>query len=97
MLICARDGCDEEYIQKTHNQKYHNDECCRLATNARIMQKYYARRDQRLGKTRICRDCNVTKLSRYNNSLVCSSCDLKREIETNNSVLSMLLAVSWQS
>lgn len=97
MLICARNGCKDEFVQKTHNQKYCCDECCRLATNERIMEKYYARRDQRLGKVRICNLCEVTKLSRYNNSLVCSSCDLKHDIEVNNSVLSMLTAVSWQS
>jgi hypothetical protein len=97
LLICARKGCDEEFSPKTHNQKYHNDECCRLATNARIMEKYYARRDQRLGKIRICDECNVTKLSRYNNSLTCSSCDLKKEITVNAAVLNMLTVVSWQS
>jgi hypothetical protein len=97
LIICARSGCDIVFERKTHNQKYHDDECCRLATNERIMEKYYERRDQRLGKVRVCRDCRSTKLSRYNNSLVCSSCDLKREIAINDSVLSMLSAVSWQA
>lgn len=97
ILTCSNYGCNNTFLPKTHNQKYCTDECCRLATNRRIMEKYYARRDQRQGKVRICRECGETKLSRYNNSLVCSSCDLKREIAVNGSVLSMLSAVSWQS
>ena len=61
------------------------------------MEKYYARRDQRQGKTRFCRVCNETKLSRYNDSLVCSSCKTKREVEANNSVVAMLLNASLAS
>ena len=90
-IQCTREGCDEWFTKKTHNQRYHNDECCRLATNARIMQKYYERRDQRQGKVRYCKECKTTKLSRYNDSLVCSSCSAKKELNANNAVLSMLL------
>lgn len=94
MITCAREGCDEVYERKTHNQKFHNDECCRLATNARIMEKYYAKRDQRQGKTRFCTKCETTKLSRYNDSNVCSACKIQREAEANRSVTSMLLSVT---
>lgn len=97
MNICARNGCEEEFSKKTHNQKYCSDECCRLATNERIMEKYYARRDQRQGKTRMCASCGKTKLSRYNDSQVCSSCRTKKEVEANNSVVSMLLNASLAS
>lgn len=86
---CDRDGCVEWFTKKTHNQRYHNDECCRLATNQRIMEKYYAKRDQRQGKTRLCQECGATKLSRYNDSLICSSCRTKRQIAANNEVLAM--------
>lgn len=96
-LVCAREGCEESFERKTHNQKYCTDECCRLATNQRIMEKYYARRDQRAGKTRHCAMCGITKLSRYNDSLICSSCKQKRETAANNSVLDMLSSVSWQA
>lgn len=90
-IQCTREGCEEWFNKKTHNQRYHNDECCRLATNARIMQKYYERRDQRQGKVRYCKDCGITKLSRYNDSLICSSCSAKKELNANNAVLEMLV------
>ena len=73
-FICAREECQESFSKKTHNQKYHNDECCRLATNSRIMERYYERRAQRNGSSRLCRSCKKTKLSRYNSSEVCSPC-----------------------
>lgn len=87
---CDRAGCSEWFIKKTHNQRYHNDECCRLATNAKIMEKYYERRAQRLGHTRMCRSCKITKLSRYNDDQICASCKASKRIATNSSVLDML-------
>lgn len=94
MNICAREVCVESFDKKTHNQKYCSDECCRLATNERIMEKYYERRDQRQGKTRFCRACDVTKLSRYNDSQVCSACKTKREVSANADVVSMFTRAS---
>lgn len=90
LQICAREGCEEAFSKKKHNQKYHSDECCRLATNQKIMQKYYERRAQRLGQTRMCKQCGVTKLSRYNDDQVCSACKSKSIFDANNSVLDML-------
>lgn len=90
MVQCDRKGCSQWFSKKTHNQRYHNDECCRLATNAKIMEKYYERRAQRLGQTRMCKSCRTTKLSRYNDDQVCSSCKTKNRVETNDSVLDML-------
>ena len=43
-MICAREECGIEFEQKTHNQKYCSDECCRIATNKRIMDKYYKKK-----------------------------------------------------
>ena len=97
MITCARNGCSVEFEKKTHNQKYHNDECCRLATNERIMEKYYAKRDQRQGKARFCKSCKNTKLSRYNDSPICSACKIQREENANKSVANMLLSVAWAS
>jgi len=88
--VCARKGCDETFVSKKHNQKYHNDECCRLATNQKIMEKYYEKRAQRRGETRMCKTCKVTKLSRYNDDQVCSSCKSKSVLDANNSVIDML-------
>lgn len=92
--VCDREGCEISYIKKTHNQRYCSDECCRLATNKRIMEKYYAKRDQRLGKTRFCTVCGVTKLSRYNDGMVCASCSTRKQELANDSVVSMLMNAS---
>lgn len=94
---CDNKGCEKLFVKKTHNMRYCSDECCRLATNRRIMEKYYAKRDQRQGKARYCAECATTKLSRYNDSQVCSSCKMNKEVSANNSVIDMLANVSWAS
>ena len=94
MIICAREGCNETFTRKTHNMKYHDDECCRLATNQRIMEKYYEGRDRKLGKTRYCKSCDKTKLSRYNETQVCAACKTKNEVQANQSVADMLMSAS---
>ena len=43
-MICANTECAKEFDSKTHNQKYCSDECCRVATNRRIMEKYYEKK-----------------------------------------------------
>jgi hypothetical protein len=96
-LTCANEGCETTFEQKTHNQKYCCDECCRLATNRRIMEKYYAKRDQRQGKARYCKQCGLTKLSRYNDSLVCGPCKVQKEVSANNSVMAMIASASLAS
>lgn len=95
-IKCENKGCDVEFVKKTHNQRYHDDECCRLATNAKVMEKYRAKRAQKLGLARYCEECSK-RLSRYNPETVCNSCLLEREIEKRNSVLDMLSSVSWQA
>lgn len=87
---CDRPGCDEWFTKKTHNQRYHDAECCRLATNSKIMEKYYERRDIKKGIARLCKSCEVTKLSRYNDSQICSACSAKRLSEVNASVQAMI-------
>lgn len=96
-FVCAREGCEEVAERKTHNQKYCSDECCRLATNQRIMEKYYAKRDQRQGKARYCKECGKTRLSRYNDSLICGACKVRKEIDANNSVMAMIATASLAS
>jgi hypothetical protein len=70
---CANSSCKKVFERKTHNQKYCSPECCREATNRRIMERYYEKKDNRRGSVRVCAKsgCDTT-LSRYNDSDVCS-------------------------
>ena len=72
-MICQNSDCKKEFVNKTHNQKYCSDECCRVATNKRIMEKYYEKKAIRNGSKRVCKKCYF-QLSRYNESDLCSSC-----------------------
>lgn len=89
--MCEYKECGKIFTAKTHNQKYHTDECCRLATNARIMEKYYERKARLKGTVRVCKsiDCE-TKLSRYNPSTICASCERKDQERDRHSLLEML-------
>lgn len=89
--VCAYKECGKVFTKTTHNQKYHDDECCRLATNARIMEKYYERKARRGGKKRICesRGC-TTVLSRYNASKYCAKCEGEKETNAKNELLAMV-------
>lgn len=71
MKLCQY--CSREFAPKTYNQIYCEDECTKLATNERVMQRYYERKENRQGKARLCKfnGCE-TKLSRYNDSDHCS-------------------------
>lgn len=90
-MICAYEECENEFVPKTHNQKYCCDECCRTATNIKIKQKYRENKDRLSGKTRICvtKGCN-NRLSRYNESKLCSSCESDRIKKERQFVLDML-------
>ena len=74
---CAREGCEIEFVPKTFNQIYHDSECCKIATNEKIMQQYHERRARKSGKKFICVECKITVLSRYNDSKVCAGCSSK--------------------
>lgn len=90
-LVCANSTCDKEFVPKTHNMIYCDDECCRQATNRRIMEKYHANRARLKGKVRLCKKCETTKLSRYNESEYCALCTKQSEIAKNSSVLDMIM------
>src|SRR6478609_2308166 len=92
VIQCENTGCDIEFAKKTHNQRYHDDECCRLATNAKIMEKYYAKRAQRLGLARWCDECQKP-LSRYNSDTTCNSCTISRQVAKKTEVQFMLNSV----
>jgi len=92
-MICGNAVCKKEFEPKTHNQKYCSDECCRIATNKRIMEKYYEKKAILSGKFRPCKKCNAP-LSRYNQSTICSVCEKNTGLKNRNIVLRMIDEVS---
>lgn len=78
-MICAYEECENEFTPKTHNQKYCCDECCRIATNLKIKQKYNDEKNRKNGLERFCatKGCK-NKLSRYNPSTICITCEEKK-------------------
>lgn len=92
-MKCYRKECEVEFESKTHNQKYCSDECCRIATNKRIMEKYYEKKAIRNGSLRSCTKCGG-KLSRYNQNTLCSICEKNRSAKSNAKLLGMLDEIS---
>lgn len=92
-MICANKECAKEFDAKTHNQKYCCDECCRVATNKKIMEKYYEKKAIRSGAKRECRVCK-SRLSRYNQSKICAKCEKNSAISNRSTILRMIDDIS---
>ena len=92
-MICSNKECAVEFDAKTHNQKYCSDECCRVATNKRIMEKYYEKKAIKNGAYRECKKCKLS-LSRYNQSSMCSSCEKKDGAANRKKIMGMLDEIS---
>lgn len=93
ILTCAHESCGTLFHPNTHNQKYCSSECCKAATNAKIMKRYYERKARRAGTVRKCYTCG-SGLSRYNDTTICSPCAAKQESANNLSVLSLLMMMN---
>ena len=94
IVDCAREECGKEFAKTTHNQKYCSNECCRIETNRKIMEKYRERQAIRKGKKRTCRLCAKT-LSRYNESDTCGACVTKRRNENLGEASVLVNSVVW--
>jgi hypothetical protein len=92
-MKCANKECNKQFNAKTHNQKYCSDECCRVATNRRIMEKYYEKKAIRNGSPRICKKCK-TKLSRYNQTDVCAGCEKRINQESKLTIWKIISEIS---
>lgn len=71
------DWCSIEFISTRANQIYCTNECCKYATNKKILERYHANKDKKRNKPEYC-ECG-SKLSKYNHSDECHSCQLKKE------------------
>lgn len=89
MINCFNNTCNKEFTPKTHNQKYCSDECCRISTNRKIMEKYYEKKAIKNGAKRLCAKCKA-RLSRYNIEPVCNLCVKKQNSKHNNEVNTFL-------
>lgn len=94
--MCAWPDCSKSFEKKTHNQKYDTDECCRVATNAQIMKRYYRNKARRNGKIRYCNNECGTKLSRYNEKDTCQSCQYSKQQSGKNDLLRQLGFLNYQ-
>ena len=92
-MICSNKECAKEFTPKTHNQKYCSDECCRITTNRRIMEKYYEKKAIRGGAFRPCKKCGAS-LSRYNQDKFCASCTKKTDIDNRKKIIRMINDIS---
>lgn len=89
--VCAYKKCNVEFVKTTHNQKYHDNECCRLATSEKAMDKYYENKKRRGGAKRVCSGTNCsTLLSRYNDGKYCSKCNEESERLANKKLLDLI-------
>lgn len=72
--VCAREGCENEFTKRVHNQRFCSRECCRIHTNARILAQYHQKK-KRVMTGRVCKtkSCD-TLLSRYNDDEFCAKC-----------------------
>lgn len=90
MKQCA--NCNEDFESNKKNQKYCTPACCRIATNKKIMERYYEKKSRLSGEKRYC-SCGQL-LSRYNDSEICFACiekenrlDESKILEVVNSVI----------
>lgn len=88
---CAYEKCGKLFTPRTHNQRYDDPECCRRATNSRIMEDYYAKKERRKGTVRLCAAAGCkTVLSRYNDDKICGACASSQATQARDDLLRML-------
>ena len=92
-MICGNKECAKDFNPKTHNQKYCSDGCCRVATNRRIMEKYYEKKAIRNGAARSCLKCGAM-LSRYNQANVCAMCEKNSGLKNKDKLMGMINDIS---
>lgn len=88
--MCANPECDISFVPTRHNQKYCSKECCKIVTNAKIMKQYYEKKDRKAGVKRLCSQCQLTSLSRYNEGTVCQPCVLASRAENRMELLQLI-------
>lgn len=93
-FTCARAECGNTAYKTTHNQKYCSNECCRIETNRKIMEKYHERAAIKRGKKRPCKSCG-SPLSRYNEGKICGACEVRKRNENVGEASALVGSVTW--
>lgn len=84
---CANSECTNDFEVRRVNMIYCSNECCRQATNAKLIARYHAKKQQKTGE----RTCACgTKLSRYNSNSKCHACIIADENKERINLLSEL-------
>lgn len=92
-MKCALESCLNSFEPSTHNNIYCSPECCRIATNAKIMERYYANKRKRSGAVRICEnDGCYNELSRYNMGDSCAECEAREKASIMNDIKRLFAA-----
>jgi len=86
-MICANSECGNSFERGRHNQIYCSAECCKIATNIKIKERYYKNKARRHGTERLCVSGCGTKLSRYNASDKCAECEAHSVVKARASLL----------
>lgn len=83
--------CSEPFSSNKKNQKYCSPACCRLATNKKIMKKYYENKKRLSGYKRYC-ECGQL-LSRYNDDVLCFICIEKQKGTDKQNIIGVIESV----
>lgn len=86
MKNCA--NCQKPFESNKKNQKYCAPSCCRLATNKKIMERYYENKKRKSGVKRYC-SCGQL-LSRYNENDICFNCLKKNKDSDQTAILEVI-------
>ena len=78
-------NCNLNFESNKKNQKYCSPACCRLATNKKIMAKYYENKKRLNGEKRY-----GQLLSRYNENNLCSPCIINNKKQNNENILEVI-------
>lgn len=88
-FTCANIECGKTRERSTHNQRYCDSECCRVATNRRIKEKYHENKVRMGDRDRRCDRCG-TKMSMYNMDYTCGPCQQNIFITYNKEIMEYL-------
>lgn len=85
--LCANKTCEKHFEARRVNMIYCSNECCREATNSKLIAKYHENKLVKI-EDRVC-SCGV-KLSRYNKDESCHACQMRIESDKNKETLARL-------